>query len=172
MILVVSAAASACVSNITKEEWPSEIPDRSIFVNAWKKQSKAGTNDNSLDNHLLWVIRFYEGSVLYPIGWNDMSNSLLDSLNSQSERDAMRRRLQALGETICIEWAQNNADRKINSSAIAVWGNALRTSAERNEQDSFVSRVEADVIALLEGNLHYSQIVRERYYPPDDYDNF
>lgn len=171
-ILLSILTLSSCVSNTSVEEWPKEIPPRSVFVETWKQQRAAGTNDSSLDAHLVWVVRFYQGSVLYPIGWNDMTRSLLDSLETQQLRQAIGPRLRALGEKICIEWAQNNSARKIDSSAIAVWGNALRTSAERNEQEYFVSKVEADVEALLVGELNYRQIVRERYYPQEDYDNF
>jgi len=171
-LIFLAIALSACVTNTTQEKWPNDIPARSIFVDTWKKQNAAGTNDSSLEEHLVWIVRFYEGSVLYPIGWNDMTRSLLDSLDTQQQRHALRPRLRALGQTICIEWAQKNSVRKIDSSAIAVWGNALRTSAERDEQELFVSKVESDVTALLSGDLNYREIVRERYYPPEDYDNF
>ena len=80
--------------------------------------------------------------------------------------------LRELGIAICIEWAQNNGDRKIDSKAVAVWGNALRTAVERGEQQIFIDKIEQDVQALLNEDLELGEIVRERYYPPQDYDNF
>ncbi len=171
-LLLLCSALAACVTPVGENKWPSSLPDRKVFVDNWQIQRDAGTNDSSLDNHLVWIRRFYEGSVLYPIGWNQMSDSVLDSLDTQRERQALRPRLRELGLAISIEWAQNNADRKINSSAIAVWGGALRTAIEEKQQFIFVEKIEQDVTSLLNGNLKSSEIVRERYYPPQDYDNF
>jgi hypothetical protein len=53
-----------------------------------------------------------------------------------------------------------------------VWGNALRTAAEQNEQLAFVDKIEDDVDALLIKQLTSEDIVRERYYPVEDYDDF
>lgn len=171
-IALIGLFLSACITNVSKEDWPKDLPPRKIFVNAYKQQSAAGKNDNSLENHLVWVQRFYQGSIIYPIGWNEMTSSLLASLDTPERVKNIKRRLYELGITICIEWAQNNESRKIDSGAVAAWGSALRTSAERGEQEEFISRVEADVSALLLGNLNASEITRERYYPSEDYDNF
>jgi len=77
-----------------------------------------------------------------------------------------------LGIDIANEWAQDNVVRKINSSNVATWGSALRTSAETNDQSSFISDVERDVQLLLSGKLEPSEINYERYYPAEDYDDF
>jgi hypothetical protein len=171
-IVLLTFLLSACASNLSKEDWPSDMPPRQIFVDAYKTQYAAGKITNSLDNHLMWITRFYQGSILYPIGWNEMSNSLLGSIDTPERRDAMRARLRQLGITICIEWAQSNENRKIDSSAVAAWGSSLRTAAEQEEQEFFISQVEDDVAALLSGDLDTEKITRERYYPAEDYDNF
>lgn len=162
----------SCNTQVSKEHWSSSIPPRTVFVTAWLEQSKAGTNNSSLENHLMWVRRFYEGSVIYPIGWNDMSERVLESLPNGRERQELGTRLTNLGVAICIEWAQNNSIRKINSSNIAVWGSALRTAVQRNEQEAFIEMIEKDVSQLLSGVLDSTEIVQERYYPAQDYDNF
>lgn len=163
---------TSCATGVSKDEWPSDMPARNIFVKTYHEQYAAGTNDNSLENHLKWVKRFYQGSIIYPIGWNQMTESVLASVDSISRKIGIRPRLRELGLKICIEWAQKNDVRKINSSAVAAWGNALRTAAVNNQQELFISRVEADVAALLDGKLDTAQITRERYYPAEDYDNF
>lgn len=172
ILLIAVAIMSGCVTKVSEENWPTTLPERSLFTQTWAEQKAAGTNDSSLEKHLTWIRRFYEGSVIYPIGWNYMSEGVLESLDTQKQKNVMARRLQQLGILICIEWAQNNRIRKIDSKAVAVWGNALRTAVERKEQSKFVSKIELDVNDLLSGKLDASQIVRERYYPPEDYDNF
>ena len=148
------------------------MPERFIFVEAYQQQTNTTPSQSELERHLLWIKRFYRGSVLYPLGWNRMTELLLDSLETQAERDEARQRLYTLGLRIAIEWAQDNAVRKINSSNVATWGNALKTSADRNEQLQFIGEVELDVERLISGELLASEISRERYYPPNDYDNF
>lgn len=101
-----------------------------------------------------------------------MSELLVESLPKEDERQEAAARLANLGERISVEWAQDNHVRNIDSSNVAIWGNALKTSAEKMEQLEFISQVEQDVEDLIARRLDPSEIQRERYYPPDDYDNF
>lgn len=101
-----------------------------------------------------------------------MTEILLDTVENQDDKNELMDRMRQLGITICVEWAQDNDKRLIDSAAIAVWGNALRTAAEMDEQLVFVGKVEQDVAALLNRSLTLQEIKRERYYPPEDYDNF
>lgn len=97
---------------------------------------------------------------------------MTDSVDQEVDKTKLKRRMHKLGLNICIEWAQDNRFRNIDSSMIAVWGNALRTAAEQNEQLAFVDKIETDVSALLIKQLTAKDIVRERYYPVEDYDDF
>ncbi|NND81948.1 MAG: hypothetical protein HKN50_05920 [Gammaproteobacteria bacterium] len=110
--------------------------------------------------------------MLYPLGWNRMTELLLQSLDEASEKAQAQRRLYELGRVIVGEWARHNDVRKINSANVATWGSALRTAAEENEQLEFISQVERDVAGLIEGRLKSSEIKRQRYYPPAEHDNF
>lgn len=163
---------SGCATSITPESWPTTMPDRDIFVQSWAAQNEAGKNDNSIENHLLWVRRFYEGSLLSPIGWTSMSERVVGSLSNEQDQEFMHRRLFDLGIDICTEWAQNSDVRKINTANVAVWGGAIRTAIEQNEQFEYLSLIETDVNALIDGTLMSSQISRERYYPAEDFDDF
>ena len=101
-----------------------------------------------------------------------MTEMLLATVPDESQKSRIGERMKSLGMTIVIEWAQDNKDRAIDSAAVAVWGNALRTSSKLGEQEFFISKVEQDVDALIAGQLHKKQITRERYYPPEDFDDF
>ena len=172
LCFLLTVALSACVTSVSKDDWPTNLPERRLFSEAWEQQFAAGSVSSDLNSHLVWILRFYQGSVLYPIGWNDMTESVLESLEPGPRRDEMQQRLYDLGLAISVEWAQDNGKRLIDSNAVAVWGNALRTAVEQGEQFEFVSKIEIDVEALLKKQLQLSEIERERYYPPQDYDNF
>jgi hypothetical protein len=163
---------SGCLSKTSLADWPTNLPPRSVFVETFQQQATAGTNSNSLQNHLFWVKRYYQGSIIYPLGWNRMTEMLLATLSDESQKSQIRSRMNSLGMTIVIEWAQDNKYRAIDSSTVAVWGNALRTASQLGEQQRFIAKVEQDVEALIAGELHKKRITRERYYPPEDFDDF
>lgn len=172
LLAFVLMLTAGCASTVSEVKWPADMPERAIFVTAYEQQKAAGIKLHSLTKHLKWIKRFYRGSIIYPIGWNQMTDSVLDTLDPKLDKDAFAERMDRLGKLICIEWAQHDKRRKINSSAIAAWGNSLRTAVDKGEQEEFITKVENDVAALLRGEITHDRIVRERYYPPEDYDNF
>lgn len=172
IILIMFLNLTACAIHTDVEHWPVDIPARQAFVNAFDQQQSANGLDENLASHLRWIKRFYHGSVVYPMGWNRMTEILINTIDNAQLKKNIQSRMHQLGKRISIEWAQDNSIRKINSIAVAVWGNALRTASELDQQTVFVTKVEQDVEALIEGRLGLKQIKRERYYPLEDYDNF
>lgn len=170
--LTIAALITGCATTSTLNNWPKDLPARSIFADAFAQQSLSGTNSNTLEPHLVWIMRFYQGSALYPLGWIRMTQILTDSLDEGIDTNLLKSRMYNLGLNISIEWAQDNRFRKIDSAAISVWGNALRTAAGQNEQLAFVDKIEKDVSALLIKELAAKDIVQERYYPVEDFDDF
>ena len=173
LILVICTSLSACYSTKTTSNWPDTIPDRSIFIDAYKKQVAEGRNNNSEAIHLRWIKRFYNGLSIYP-GWNDMTKAVIDSMSEYpvNQQKDTSRRLAQLGQKIAIEWAQSNSTRNIDSANINVWGNALRTSVKREDQLGFITRVERDVKELIDRELDMRAITPERYYPVEEIDDF
>lgn len=162
----------ACTTMDSSRSWPENIPSRSFFVDIYHQTTDPNPSQAMLERHLTWIKRFYQGSMLYPLGWNRMTEMLVASLRTEAEKKEAGDRLYQLGKRISVEWAQDNHVRNIDSANVAIWGNALKTSAERKEQMEFIGRVEQDVEDLIARQLEPSEITRERYYPPDDYDNF
>ncbi len=163
----------ACATDPSNENWPSDLPDRRIFVDAYlEKRGISEATSVAIENHLVWIIRFYQGTVLYPNGWNRVSDRFLASIENTKAKKAMKQRLEKLGTRIANEWAQNNDVRLINSTNVATWGSALRTAAETNDQTNFVTAVEKDVELLIQGLLKSNEVDYQRYYPEEDYDNF
>ena len=166
---------SACHTTSHKQsKWPTSLPPEQIFIDAYERQISEGTNDSTLKTHLTWIKRFYRGTILYPVGWNQMTEMVMESLvdADTKQQQETRARLGELGQKISIEWAQSNKTRNINSSNIITWANAMRTSVKQNQVSSFLDKVEVDVDDLISHKLNMDKITRERYYPPENFDDF
>jgi hypothetical protein len=162
-----------CSTLATKKNWPADLPDRKIFVDAYLDNRQVSSAEpEAIEAHLIWIVRFYQGSILYPNGWNRVSEQFIASIDKQRDKKSMAKRVRALGILIANEWSQDNDVRRINNTHVATWGSALRTSAERADQSAYVTKVENDVNGLIDGSLEIEEISYERYYPPEDYDNF
>lgn len=162
-----------CSTLSSKDNWPAELPDRKIFVDAFLDNRQIRFADpEAIEAHLVWIIRFYQGTILYPNGWNRVSERFLASIDKRKAKQKMAKRMRALGILIANEWSQDNDIRHINSTHVATWGSALRTAAERGDQSDYVTKVESDAKALIDGRLESEEIDYERYYPTEDYDNF
>jgi len=172
-LFLIAFFLTACQTTTSQHDWPVDLPKRQIFVDAFhQKRGVKKVEERIIKEHLSWIIRFYQGTVIYPNGWNKVADLFANSIKNPKERKAMEQRLQVLGIDIANEWAQPNSVRNINSSNMIVWGSALRTAAERNDQQAFVSKVEADVEALIARKLSTKDISYERYYSDDDFDDF
>lgn len=163
---------SGCQTIDTSNNWPTNLPDRQLFVDVHNKSVTSGEKVIEIEPHLTWIKRFYQGTVLYPFGWNKVTNLIITSLTSQEDKNTITPRLFQLGLDISSEWAKDNSVRKINSSNIAVWGGALRRAAKEGNQLDFVSKVEQDVAAILKDELTSNDIKRARYFPAEDFDDF
>ena len=173
LLTLISLQLSACYTTSKQSNWPDNIPDKTIFVDAYHQQVAEGKNNTSLKTHLVWVKRFYRGLSIYP-GWNDMTKLVLDSLSDEpvTVQNNASERLAALGEKICIEWAQSNDTRNIDSANINTWGISLRKAVKQENVFPFLTQVERDVDALIARELEMRSITSERYYPEEDYNDF
>ena len=175
LLTLIALQLSACYTTTQqKDNWPDNIPDRAIFVDAYNSQVAEGKNDTSLRSHLVWVKRFYRGLTIYP-GWNDMTEMVLDHLADQpaKTRNDMSERLSALGQKICIEWAQSNKTRNIDSANVNTWGISLRKAVKQEGKlFPFLAQVERDVDALIARELNMRSITSDRYFPEEDYNDF
>lgn len=172
-VIVMLSMLSACQTFKPTQSWPSELPDRQIFVDGFlQKRNLTEADPQILEAHLIWVKRFYQGTILYPNGWNKATSRFLETVKQDRDRSELRRRMRQLGIAIACEWAQDNGTRNIDSTNVAVWGSALREAASLNDHKAYISKVEEDVAKLITGKMHRTEIEFERYYPELDYDNF
>ena len=70
--------------------------------------------------YLEWILGFYQGTLIYPTGWLDVEEVLLESTEPES-RAQLDERLEQLGITIGAEWAKENEARLIDNRMLALW---------------------------------------------------
>lgn len=73
-----------------------------------------------------------------------------------------------MGVAIAAEWAKDNTVRLITTRHVAIWGNALRKSAERAEIMEIVDLVLDDVDNLLNHRMAADIIAENRFYADED----
>ena len=179
IFIVLCLVLCACQTTNLLESWPADVPNRQVFIDGYleKRGKKPEENSKALNNHLAWIVKFYKGTPFYPQGWNRISGRYLATIKDEEVRQSLEMRLHVLGIKIANEWAQANKDRLINNRVILTWGNGLRTSAERMEQERYAMEVERDVELLLNKEISFKEINFERYFPSgsgndDNFDDF
>lgn len=173
ILIVLALFLSACQTLDTSKDWPNDVPDRKLFVDDYlQKRGLKKADPQKLNAHLGWIVRFFQGTVIYPNGWNRASEMLLASIEDPDTEQLANQKINDLGIRIAMEWAQDNGIRKINSTNIATWGSALRRSAEVNDQIEFLNKIDNDVEGLISGKLNFNDITYERYYQDEDFDSF
>ena len=156
----------SCSSLQQADSWPADLPDSRIFVQAWNADTTNQAFQEQAE-YLVWVQRFFYGYNIAP-GWQALTRQVLGRLPAERQQ-VVGDRLAALGLRIGQEWAKNNQARKINTRMAATWRDALQEALSQNDLDHYMDRLDADVTALLAGELDGSEIAFERYYV-DEFD--
>ena len=171
VVLVLFSLLSACSSRMTKEAyWPTEIPSREFFVAKYEADIE-NQNVETLDEYLLWVVRFYEGWELYNNGWTKVTTDSLHGVTDPVLAEKIKTRMDMIGQTIACEWPKNKKDRRILTRHIVIWGNALVESIKRGQELALIDRVLADANGLLVRKIAIDDIKADRYFPRDPADD-
>ena len=78
-----------------------------------------------------WVQGFYKGNFLAD-GWTKYSQTTLDVVKSKDARPGIVKKLNRLGKLISREWAKHDSVRKITTTDLRRWHDAI-TEARRND---------------------------------------
>jgi hypothetical protein len=78
-----------------------------------------------------WVQGFYQGNLLAD-GWTKYSQSTLDDVKAKDARPGLLKKLNRLGKLISHEWAKHDSVRKITTTDLRRWHDAI-TEARRND---------------------------------------
>ena len=161
VILSMLSILSACSSMRVLERWPESLPEQHHFLSYYREDA-----DNQLVQtdvqYLTWVLRFYEGWELMPTGWQNIEENMLFDLTEQ-EHGLVRAQMAELGALISAEWAKDNSVRLIDSAMLSLWGSVMQADFAAQARIAALSQIDADVRALLEGELAPLTINEQRY---------
>jgi hypothetical protein len=170
--IVAASLLSACSTRMTQQaHWPKDIPSREFFVAHYESDS-VNKQQETVEEYLLWVVRFYHGWELYSNGWNKVTEDSLYGVKDPALAKEIRTKMGMIGETIACEWPKNKKDRRILTRHIVVWGNALVESIKRGEELNLINRVLADARGLVGDQVAIDDVNAERYFPQDKDDVF
>ena len=141
--------------------WPASVPQREYFELIYTRDK-----DNQLvqseTSYLRWVVSFYEGTAIAPVGWLDLQLTVLDMADPK-DRNELSERLTTLGRLISGEWAKENDNRVIDSRMLSLWGSIMQLVDDPLIQCQAVSLIEKDVKGLLDRQLTPEAIMDKRY---------
>ena len=141
--------------------WPEALPERQYFEANYRKDKDNQLVQSHVD-YLDWVVSFYEGTLIAPVGWLDLQSIVLKIAEPES-RPELDKKLTDLGRLISGEWAKENNKRVIDSRLLSLWGSVMQLSDDPQVQAQAILLIEKDVSALLNRQLMPEAITDERY---------
>jgi len=171
-LLVISLLLTSCATQRgLQQQWSEAMPPLEYFEEVYAKDLR-NQQEQTLDEYLLWVKRYYQGSPLYRRGWLDVTEDLVAQIEDPALAKEVSNKMYAVGRAVAGEWAKKTNTRKIFTHHVAVWGNALVESMNRGEELKLINSVHRDVNQLLADKLSVDAIKADRYYAPDKDDVF
>lgn len=163
---------SACASHTSiQRHWPEGAPPLAYFEGVYAADLH-NQQEQTLDEYLMWVDRYYDGWELYRRGWLDVSNDLVEQIDEPDLAAEVEHKMFLIGRSIAGEWAKKTNTRKIFTRHVAIWGNALVESMKRGEELKLINIVQSDIKNLLANQLPIDAITADRYYVQDEDDIF
>ena len=141
--------------------WPEELPELAYFEANYKRDKDNQLVQSEAD-YLGWVVSFYEGTLVAPVGWLDLQ-SIVVEMAEPEDRLELSKQLTELGRLISAEWAKENDKRVIDSRLLSLWGSVMQLSDDPQVQTQAILLIKKDVSALLNRQLAPESITDERY---------
>ncbi len=160
-LLVLAALLAACVNSRVLENWPPQLPSQHYFMEAYRGDPANHPLQNEAE-YLTWIVRFYEGSDLMPMGWHDIAESMLFDLTDR-EHAFITNQMNSLGVRISADWAKDNRVRTIDSAMLSLWGGVMQADFSPQARMAAIAMISNDVADLLAGAMAPEQITESRY---------
>ena len=141
--------------------WPDKLPELAYFEANYKRDKDNQLVQSKAD-YLGWVVSFYEGTLIAPVGWLNLQ-SIVVEIAEPEDRLELGKQLTELGRVISGEWAKENDKRVIDSRLLSLWGSVMQLSDGPQVQAQAILLIEKDVNALLNRQLTPESITDERY---------
>lgn len=162
VLLIFCLAMSGCTfSPVQQDSWPEDIPAREWFLTRYLTDAE-NLQHQRQQEYLRWVARFYYGWLAHPTGWNRVTETVVASVDEESEVE-LKRRLMLLGRRVAGEWAKESSGRVIDDRLVATWLKVLPLAADSGNTESVLVHIAADVDALFAGKLAASAVSVTRY---------
>jgi len=162
LLVFVVALLSACVTAPKAEQWPEEMPPRSVFTEHYAKDLPH-QEVLSEQGYLTWIYRFYNGWELYSRGWLQAIDEMADSFDDPTDQAQSRELMEEIGLLIAPDWAKSDPHRSITVRHVALWGNVILQSMVDDQQFPMLYNIREDVQQMLAGNLDPDIVTKSRY---------
>lgn len=161
ILLICISTLTACKTVNVLDEWPEDLPVQRHFITSYTADPD-NQQVQSIEDYLNWVVSFYQGSLLSPMGWNDMSSAILTGMEDEELNRAARLREQ-LGLLIAAEWAKDNGVRIIDTALLGLWGEVMVTAKYPAGRLRAMELILNDVQGLLDETIRLSALTEQHY---------
>jgi len=172
-LLGIIVSLCSCASVRPLQTWPEYLPDQRYFQAAYEADPVNSALQREAE-YLNWIVDFYQGTLLYPQGWQVLSSSVL-TRSSASYQAAIVPKLGEAGQLIAIEWAKHNSVRRIDNRLLSLWGSVIQVADSEVKRIEAIDVIVADVKELVAGSIVASDITAQRYdqwLQSDEFDEF
>lgn len=150
-----------CQSLSDEASWPEDVPERQQFLAVYQADAE-NQQEQTQQQYLNWIVRFYQGWDLMSTGWNELTPAVLMGMSGDTLA-AAENESHELGVAISSEWAKDNSVREINTAMLSLWGTVMLSVEEPPERLVALRLIGDDVDAIMRGELTAEQITDERY---------
>jgi len=161
LLMCCAVLLASCMNGRVLEQWPEQIPKQNYFKQLYREDIPNSERQSERE-YLTWVARFYKGWEMMPIGWEDISDSVLVDLEPVHFR-AIDRHLMRLGAQISGEWAKDNDVRQIDSRLLSLWAGVMQAEYSAEYRIAAVEIIARDVHDILNSALSKEQVTEDRY---------
>lgn len=137
------------------------MPSRQAFEQLYEADVQNQTLQ-SKQEYLTWVIRFYKGWDILPLGWEAIQGAVMAGID-EDHRSVSKAKLTYLGRLIANDWAKHNSVRHIDTKMLSVWGDVIQAAMEQGKGSATIDQITQDVLDLLRETLARQAVQTKRY---------
>lgn len=136
------------------------MPSEAFFERVYREDAK-NRERQTLEDYMIWVLRFYEGYQINP-GWKRVEEQIARDL-TQDEYLLLLPKVSHLGQVVCAEWAKSNGTRRISVEHVVIWIDVLKQGKKAKRLEATIERLLSDVEGIVVGRIDSKSIRRADY---------
>ena len=103
-LLIMTMLLVGCQSLSEEANWPEDVPERQQFLAVYQDDVE-NQQEQTQQQYLNWIVRFYQGWDLMSTGWNELTPAVLMGMSGDTLA-AAENESHELGVAISSEWAK------------------------------------------------------------------